>query len=76
LPQAVQPAVAVGRDRPLDGCPAELGDLGGFGPGDATVEQSEDEHLAADAGVGVSISFRVGDRLVRRRERDPMPSHP
>jgi hypothetical protein len=40
------------------------------------VEQPEDEHLAADVGVGMGIPLRVDDRLLGIRERDPKPSHP
>jgi len=75
-PQAVRPAVAVGRHVPLDGRPAETGDLGGLLPGDAAVEQPEDEHLAADVRLGVGIPLRIDDRLLGIRERDPKPSHP
>ena len=71
LPKAVRPAVAVGRHVPLDGRPAETGDLGGLLPGDAAVEQPEDEHLAADVRLGVGIPLGVDDRRLGIRERDP-----
>jgi hypothetical protein len=51
--ESAEPAVLVGGDVPLNGRPAEPGNGGGLLPGQAVVEERQDEHLAADVSVGV-----------------------
>jgi hypothetical protein len=75
-PQAVPSTIPVGRDVPLDGGPPESGDLGRFGPREATMEQPQGEHLAADVGLGVALPLGVDDGPLGVREGDPKPCHP
>ena len=73
--KVVQPALAVGGHVPLGGRPPEARDFGGLGSGDAAMEEPQDEHLAADVGLGVGIPLGIDDRLLGVREGDPEPRH-
>ena len=73
--QPVQSALLVRGHVPLDGGPTQVRDLARLGSGEATVKQPEDQHLAANVGLGVGISLGVDDDLLGIREGDPKPCH-
>ena len=75
LSQAVESALAEGRDRPLDGGPSQVGDGRGRLPGEPTVEHPQDEHLAADMGGGVGVTLGADDRFLGVGECDREPGH-
>ena len=75
LTESVQAAVPIGGDIALHGGSPEAGDGRRLRPGESTMEQPQDQHLAADMGLRVRLPLSLHHFLFRSRQLHAMPSH-